>query len=70
MSTEVNTIGDDKIGGYRFVRTLSNGQNTSVMEVLQEASGKRFVMKQLLPSKGHDPRSAGPLNSRRSSGWS
>lgn len=54
MSTDANTIGDDKIGGYRFVRTLHAGQNSSVMEVLQEASGKRFVMKQLLPSKSGD----------------
>ncbi len=51
MATDANTIGDDRIGGYRFVRTLSAGQNSTVMEVLQETSGRRFVIKQLLQSK-------------------
>ncbi len=45
---------DDKIGNYKVVRTLLQGQNSTVMEVVQEGSGKRFAMKQILPSKSKD----------------
>src|SRR5207302_1562075 len=50
VSTDANTQGEERIGGYRYVRTLHQGQNSSVMEVLQESTGRRFVMKQLLGS--------------------
>jgi serine/threonine protein kinase len=55
VSTETNLHAEDKIGSYRFVRTLLPGQNSTVMEVVQDGTGRRFAMKQLLPSKGQDP---------------
>ena len=51
MATDTNLLDDDRIGGYRFVRMVHAGQNTTVMEVLQESTGRRFVMKQLLASR-------------------
>lgn len=51
----MNILGEDKIGNYRYVRTLLQGQNSTVMEVSQEGSGKRFAMKQLLPTRAADP---------------
>ncbi len=53
MSAET-TAGEDRIGNYRFVRVLLQGQNSTVMEVVQEASGRRFAMKQLLPSRAEE----------------
>ncbi len=55
MATEANTLGDDRIGGYRYVRMIHAGQNSSVMEVVQDSTGRRFVMKQLLGNKTGDP---------------
>ena len=55
MASEANTVGDERIGGYRYIRMIHAGQNSSVMEVLQEGTGRRFVMKQLLGSKTTDP---------------
>jgi serine/threonine protein kinase len=55
LSTDANVLGEDKIGQYRYVRTLLQGQNSTVMEVSQEGSGKRFALKQLLPSKAKEP---------------
>jgi serine/threonine protein kinase len=49
-----NVGAEDRIGGYRYVRTLQMGQNSVIMEVVQEASGRRFAMKQLLASKAGD----------------
>jgi serine/threonine protein kinase len=46
---------DDRIGNYRYVRTLLSGQNSTVMEVVQDGSGRRFAMKQLLSNKAKDP---------------
>jgi serine/threonine protein kinase len=46
--------GEERIGNYRYVRTLQLGQNSMIMEVVQDGSGKRFAMKQLLPSKAED----------------
>ncbi|CAN5689839.1 serine/threonine-protein kinase [soil metagenome] len=55
MAADVSaTAGDDRIGNYRFVRVLQMGQNSAIMEVAQEGTGKRFAMKQLLPSKSED----------------
>lgn len=54
VATGVDLAGDDKIGGYRFVRTLHPGATSIVIEVLQEATAKRFAMKQLLPSRAED----------------
>ncbi len=55
MSVEASaTSGEDRIGNYRYVRTLQMGQNSAIMEVAQEGTGKRFALKQLLPSRSHD----------------
>ena len=51
---EANVAQTDRIGNYKFVRTLLPGQNSEVMEVVQEGTGKKFAMKQLLASKGQD----------------
>ncbi len=53
MSTDTN-VGEEKIGNYKYVRTLLNGQNSTVMEVVQESTGKRFAMKQMLLSRAED----------------
>lgn len=55
MATDANVLGEDRIGNYRYVRTLLQGQNSTVMEVVQDGTGKRFAMKQLLPSRAKDP---------------
>lgn len=55
MSVDAQALGEDKIGNYKYVRTLLQGQNSTVMEVVQDGSGRRFAMKQLLPSRAEDP---------------
>lgn len=54
MSSDATALGEDRIGNYRYVRTLLQGQNSTVMEVAQEGSGRRFAMKQLLPSRAEE----------------
>lgn len=54
MATDVNLAGDERIGNYRFVRLMLRGQNSEIMEVSQEGTGKRFALKELLPSKAAD----------------
>ena len=54
MAADVSTAGDDRIGNYRYARTLQMGQNSVIMEVVQEGTGKRFAMKQMLQSKAED----------------
>ncbi len=49
------TISDDRIGDYRYVRTIYPGTTSVVMEVVHEATNRRFAMKQLLASRGVDP---------------
>ena len=44
------TQADDKIGGFRFVRTIHPGATSMVLEVVQDSTGKRFALKQLNPS--------------------
>lgn len=51
---ETNTTSDDRIGGYRYVRTIHPGATSVVMEVLQEGTQRRFAMKQLLASRAED----------------
>ena len=55
MSTNPDLAHDDKIGNYKYVRTLLQGQNSTVLEVVQEGTGKKFAMKELLPSLAEDP---------------
>jgi serine/threonine protein kinase len=54
VATDINTTSDDRIGGYRYVRTLHPGHTSMVMEVVQEASQRRFALKQLLASRAED----------------
>lgn len=54
VSTEA-VGGEERIGGYKYVRTILPGQNSTIMEVLQESTGKRFALKQLMESKASDP---------------
>jgi serine/threonine protein kinase len=55
MATETSASGDDRIGGFRFVRTIHPGATSVVMEVVQESSGKRYALKQLSPTRAEDP---------------
>ena len=55
MAAETNVAGDDRIGGFRFVRTVHPGATCVVMEVVQESTGKRFALKQLSPVRAEDP---------------
>jgi eukaryotic-like serine/threonine-protein kinase len=55
VSTDLNLQAEEKIGNYRYVRMLLQGQNSEVIEVVQDGSGKRFAMKQLLDYKAKDP---------------
>ena len=51
MATDVNTTSDDRIGGYRYIRTIHPGHTSVVMEVVQESTQRRFALKQLLASR-------------------
>ena len=55
MATGTQTSGEDRIGNYRIIRVLQMGQNSMILEVAQEGSGKRFALKELLSSRGDDP---------------
>ena len=54
MATDINTTSDDRIGGYRYIRTIHPGATSVVMEVLQEGTQRRFALKQLLASRAED----------------
>lgn len=54
MAIDLNTASDDRIGGYRYVRTIHPGATSVVMEVLQEGTQRRFALKQLLASRAED----------------
>jgi eukaryotic-like serine/threonine-protein kinase len=54
MSMDANLL-EEKIGRYKVVRTLLQGQNSTVMEVVEDGTGKRYAMKELLPTKAEDP---------------
>lgn len=49
-----NATSEDRIGEYRYVRTIYPGATSIVMEVLHEPTGRRFAVKQLLASRGVD----------------
>jgi serine/threonine protein kinase len=55
VATGTTTTGEDRIGNYRIVRVLQMGQNSVIMEVVQEGSGRRFALKELLESRSGDP---------------
>lgn len=50
----MTTASEDKIGGFRFVRTIHPGATSVVMEVVQESTGRRFALKQLNASRAED----------------
>ncbi|MBV8608555.1 MAG: serine/threonine protein kinase [Singulisphaera sp.] len=55
MATDTNTAGGETIGGFRYLRTIHPGATSVIMEVVQESTGKRFALKQLLASRAEDP---------------
>jgi serine/threonine protein kinase len=54
VATDSHIASDDRIGGYRYVRTIHPGATSVVMEVLQEGTQRRFALKQLLASRAED----------------
>ena len=54
MATDINATSDDRIGGYRYIRTIHPGATSVVMEVVQEGTQRRFALKQLLASRAED----------------
>jgi len=55
MASKPNLSSDDKIGDYKIVRTILQGQGAIVLEVVQEGSNRRYALKELLPAKAKDP---------------
>jgi serine/threonine protein kinase len=51
MSSEGSYDGAEKIGGFRYVRTIHPGATSVVLEVVQESTKRRFALKQLLASR-------------------
>jgi eukaryotic-like serine/threonine-protein kinase len=54
VSAQASTTGEDRIGGFRFVRVIHPGATSLVMEVEQTSSGKRFAMKQLSATRAEE----------------
>ena len=54
MATKVNTENDDRIDGYRVVRVIHPGATSMVLEVVQDATEKRFAIKRLLASRARE----------------
>ncbi len=54
MATDLNTTSDDRIGGYRCIRTIHPGHASIVIEVVQESTQRRYALKQLLASHAGD----------------
>jgi serine/threonine protein kinase len=56
MAMDTRTsLGEDRLGGFRVIRTIHPGVSTMVLEVVQDSTGKRFAIKQLLESRAEDP---------------
>lgn len=47
--------GEERVDGYRIVRTLLRGNSSDVLEVVQESTGRRLALKQLREASGTDP---------------
>jgi serine/threonine protein kinase len=45
----------DVIGGYKIQKAMATGHTSQVYEVVEQASGRHFAMKLLLPEKTKDP---------------
>jgi serine/threonine protein kinase len=54
VATDSSTASEDRLGGYRIVRVIHPGATSMVMEVVEDASQKRFALKQLLASRAED----------------
>jgi serine/threonine protein kinase len=54
VATDINATSDDRIGGYRYVRTIHPGHTSVVMEVVQDSTQRRFALKQLLASRAEE----------------
>jgi serine/threonine-protein kinase len=50
----VQTTAPDVIGGYKIQKAMATGQTSQVYEVVEQASGRHFAMKVLLPEKARD----------------
>ena len=55
MAGEKTVAGEGRIGGFKYVRTIHPGNTSTVLEVVQESTGRRFALKQLNPSRAEDP---------------
>ena len=53
MDTQT-TLREDRIGGFRVVRSLHAGVSSTVFQVVQDSTSKRFAVKQLLESRAAD----------------
>ncbi len=65
----VAIAGEDRIHEYRFVRSLFQGQAAQVIEVV-DGAGRRFVLKQILPSLAKDREEVGVLSNEAKIGQS
>jgi serine/threonine protein kinase len=54
VPSESTAASEDRIGAYRFVRLIHPGATSVVMEVVDDATQKRFALKQLLASRAED----------------
>jgi serine/threonine protein kinase len=54
VTAETPIAGDERVGGFRFVRMIHPGVTSSVLEVVQDSTGKRFALKVLQESRAHD----------------
>ena len=51
MAAAMSSPSDERIGGFRYVRTIHPGATTAVLEVVQETTKRRFALKQMLESR-------------------
>ncbi len=54
MAAEIHASSDERIGNYRYVRTIHPGATSVVMEVVEEGTQRRFALKQLLASRAEE----------------
>lgn len=53
--TASQSTSPDVIGGYKIQKAMATGQTSQVYEVVEQASGRHFALKMLLPEKANDP---------------
>jgi serine/threonine protein kinase len=54
VATDTNLAGGERIGNYRYIRTILAGQNSEIIEVAQDGTGKHFAIKEMLESKARE----------------